>query len=91
MLLVPLLIRYGNLPEDEIFPSSVCIMLPISIVSLIAYDFPEKAVLLKALPYVAGGILGGIIALSAGNKIPVKWLHRGFGLLILLGGIQKLC
>ena len=90
ILLVPLLLRYGDLNEDEIFPSSVCIMLPVCLTSLLAYGLPDNDLLNLALPYMLGGTLGGFLAWCFGKKIPVKWLHRGFGLLLLLGGVQKL-
>ena len=90
MLLIPLLLRYGSLNEEEIFPSSVCIMLPVCLTTLLTYGLPDKNLLNPALPYMLGSTLGGLFAWFFGKKIPVKWLHRGFGLLLLLGGVQKL-
>ena len=90
MLLVPLLLRYSDLTEEEVFPSSVCVMLPVCVTSLLASGLPDQSLLSKSIPYVLGGIPGGILAWFWGKKIPVKWLHRGFGLLLLIGGVQKL-
>ena len=43
-----------------------------------------------SLPYLTGGFLGGIAAGLWGNRIPVLWLHRIFGIMILWGGIRYL-
>ena len=44
-----------------------------------------------ALPYLFGSAAGGWAAGMWGRKIPVKWLHRGLGILILWGGYRYLC
>ena len=44
-----------------------------------------------ALPYLFGSAVGGWAAGMWGRKIPVKWLHRGLGILILWGGYRYLC
>ena len=88
MVLIPLLTHTKALPEDQMFPSSVAIILPICIVSLLlsgGFDFMET------IPYLAGSVTGGILAGLLGKKIPVLWLHRGLGVLILWGGIRYLC
>ena len=90
MILVPLLVTWGKLEEDEVFPASVSVIFPICLVSLTlgsggSLPFGE------ALPYLLGGALGGIAAAITGNKIPVKWLHRFLGVLILWGGYRYLC
>lgn len=89
MVLVPLLTKFGKLEESQVFPASVSIILPVCIVSL----FTQKSAvsLTQALPYLLGSATGGIAAGFFGRKIPVKWLHRGLGALILWGGIRYLC
>ena len=88
MVLVPLLTLLTSLDEDAIFPSSICVILPICITALILS--PEIR-LGDALPWLPGSLLGGILAGKWGQRIPVKWLHRSLGLLILWGGIRYLC
>lgn len=91
MVLVPLLTMLTDIDDENIFPSSVSVILPICIVSLLisatAYPLPSE----QALPYLIGSIAGGILAGLTAKRIPVKWLHRGLGGLILWGGVRYLC
>ena len=41
-----------------------------------------------ALPYLLGGAAGGLLSSRLFQKVPVIWLRRAFGLLILYGGIK---
>lgn len=90
MLLVPMLTAAG-LEETEVFPSSVAIILPICLVSLVATAFSAPIPWREALPYLVSGAAGGAIAALYGKKVPVLWLHRFLGILILWGGIRYLC
>lgn len=91
MVLVPLLTLLTNLGDQEIFPASLSIILPICLVSLAvtALHFPIPWA--EAIPYLIGSAAGGFAAGLWGRKIPVKWLHRGLGILIIWGGIRYLC
>ncbi len=91
MLLVPLLTKLTHIPEEQVFPSSVSIILPICVVSLLFHSSDGGLPLDKAWPYLLGSIAGGILAGFLGNRIPVLWLHRILGILILWGGIRYLC
>lgn len=87
MVLVPLMTLLTDTPQDEIFSSSLAIILPICLVSLfltagIAWQ--------EALPYLVGSGLGGAAAGIWGKKIPVLWLHRALGILIIYGGLRYL-
>lgn len=88
MVLVPLLTKTG-LTQEQVFPSSVAIILPICIISLLLSGSPIPWDI--ALPYLLGSAIGGIGAGLWGKKIPVLWLHRALGLLILWGGVRYLC
>lgn len=91
MLLVPLLGKTGELKEQEVFPSSVAVILPICIVSLTVSAINGPLPWRHALPYLLGSIPGGLTAGALGKKIPVKWLHRLLGIVVLYGGIRYLC
>ncbi len=91
MVLVPMLQKSGELEENQVFPSSVAIILPLCLVSLGISSFSAPLPLKEALPYLLGSIPGGILAGLYGKKIPVKWLHRALGAMILWGGVRYLC
>ena len=87
MVLVPLL-AFTCLSQQEIFPASVAIILPICIVSLL-FLLPWDGVRLTALlPYLLGSAVGGVLCGILGKHIPVKYLHKLLGLFILWGGIR---
>lgn len=91
MVLVPLLSWLTDLEDREVFPASVCIILPVCIVSLLityrAGAVEPNTVTLYLIGSAGGGILAGLF----GKRIPTKWLHRLLGILILWGGIRYLC
>ena len=91
MVLVPLLRFLTDLDENEVFPASVSVILPVCLVSLGITAMAEPVPWLLALPYMAGSALGGIAAGFLGPRFPVKWLHRLLGLLIRWGGARDLC
>ncbi len=91
MVLVPLLSILTDTAEQDIFPASVSIIFPICIVSLSFGAIQEGLPFLQALPYLIGSIGGGILAGLTAKRIPVKWLHRTLGVLILWGGVRYLC
>ncbi|MGM9627123.1 MAG: TSUP family transporter [Faecousia sp.] len=91
MVLVPLLTLLTPISEDALFPSSVSIILPICLVTLITTALTGTVDWRQAVPYVLGSAVGGILAGKWGQKIPTAWLHRGLGILILWGGYRYLC
>ena len=90
MILVPLLTKVSKIEDRAIFPSSVCMILPICIVSLFMSVNITGIPLAMLIPYLIGSAAGGLIAGFTAKKIPTLWLHRGLGLLILWGGVQYL-
>jgi len=88
MVLVPLLVLLTDLEEGEIFPGSICVILPICLVSLALSPAGNWR---DALPFLPGSLLGGWLAGKYGSQIPVKWLHKSLGILILWGGFRYLC
>lgn len=91
MVLVPLLTILTCFRDEEIFPASISIILPICLVSLTVTAVTGSIAWRQAFPYLLGSAAGGILAGIWGKKIPVKWLHRALGILILWGGWRYLC
>ena len=91
MVLVPLLGLLTKIPEEDVFPTSISVILPICLVSLSVTAFSSPIPWQTALPYLICSAVGGILAGMLGRKIPVLWLHRLLGIMILWGGIRNLC
>ena len=91
LVLVPLLTLLTNVEEDKLFSSSISIILPICLTTIVVTAMSVGISFRPALPYLLGSVIGGLCAGKWGQKIPVCWLHRGLGLLILWGGYRYLC
>lgn len=90
MILVPLLVRKCALTQRQAFATSVAVILPLCILSSVIYFFRGGLDLTAALPYLAGGLVGGWIGGKVFQKLNMTWLRRAFALLILYGGVKAL-
>ena len=90
MILIPLLEKHTGLSEEEKFPTSIAIIAPICVISLL-YSEKWQLTFEQILPYIIGSAVGGIASGLWGRYIPTLWLHRFLGILILWGGIRFLC
>ena len=88
MVLIPLLSALAGITGADLFPNSVTVILPISLVTLSVTALGTPLPWPEAIPWMIGSAVGGILAGHFGKKIPVKWLHRVLGLLILYGGVR---
>ena len=85
MVLVPLLMGRCGLDRRRAFANSVAIILPLCVLSAGIYFAKGNLDIRTALPYLAGGLVGGWIGGKIFEKVPVVWLKRAFALLILYG------
>lgn len=88
LFLVPLLTRWCGLSERNAFATSVAIIFPLSIISVILYYQNGALPISQTIPYLIGGAIGGLIAGHIFKNMKMLWLRRAFGLLILYGGIR---
>jgi uncharacterized membrane protein YfcA len=91
MVLVPLLTLLSDLDENDIFPASVSIILPVCLISLSFSYKSDAAPAPILLVYITTSAVGGILAGILGKKLPTKWLHKFLGVIILWGGIRYIC
>ena len=90
MILVPLLVRRCGLSQRQAFATSVAIILPLCMLSSIIYYFRGGLDLTAALPYLAGGLVGGWVGGNLFRKVNMVWLKRIFALFIIYGGVKSL-
>ena len=90
MIFIPLLTRWIGVEERRAFATCVCVILPLCIASGAVYLGRAGIDLALAWPYLAGGLLGGIISGLVFQKVPTKFLRRLLALLIIYGGVRSL-
>ena len=90
MVLIPLMALLCGHRDRDLFSSSVAVILPICVVSLIVSAFSSPIPFRQSIPWMFGSAVGGYLAVKWGKKIPVLWMHRGLGLLIIYGGVRYL-
>lgn len=88
LFLVPMLTRWAKLPERKAFATSVGVILPLSAVSAVVYFLKGAMDLSIAWPYLLGGAIGGFLSGRIFKKVPVGWLRRGFGALMVYCGVK---
>ena len=89
-ILVPYLLIVCKLEKREAFATSIAITLPLCLLSSGLYMLEGTVTLLAALPYLLGGILGGLCAGHWFETIPLHWLRRFLGCVLLYSGIRGL-
>lgn len=87
-VLVPVLTRYCKLEQRQAFATSVAVILPLCALSAGVYFFRGGVDLRTALPYLIGGTVGGWAGGKWFKGIKMGWLRRGFGLLLIYGGVR---
>ena len=90
MVLVPMLIKFCGIEDKKAFSSALAIILPLSLITLFVYYQNGIFPISDALPYLLGGLIGGVLGGLLFKKTSAAFLHKFFGIIILLGGIRLL-
>ncbi len=90
LVLLPLLTRWGGLQQKSAFATCVAIILPMSCLSAAIYLWRVAPPLWQVLPYLAGGLVGGVLGGLTFRRVPVKVLRIIFGLFMLYAGVRYL-
>lgn len=88
LFLVPLFIKWTAMEEKKAFATSVAVIFPLSVVSLVVFALKGGLDLSVAWPYVLGGTAGGLLSGVLFKKLSTVWLHRLFGVLLIWGGVK---
>jgi len=91
MVLIPILELMSKNKDRTVFLSSVAVILPISMISLLSTAMCGPLPWKSSLPWLIGSATGGYLSAKWGKKIPALWLHRGLGILMIWGGLRNLC
>ncbi len=89
MLAVPLLKKSG-LDQKEAHATSIAVILPLSIISGVAYLMRGSVKIEDALPYLLPGALGAVLGAFLLKKISDKLLRKVFGVFMIWAGIRLL-
>ena len=87
-VLVPLLTGYCGLEQRKAFAASVAVILPLCLLSVAVYFMRGGLDLETAWPYLVGGTVGGWLGGKLFKGVRADWLRRGFGLLLIYGGVR---
>ncbi len=88
--LVLLLQKWAGLSEKAAFATCVAVILPVCLVSALVYFFRSALPLEEALPYLLGGLAGGLIGGRLFKNVSNLWLRRVFALFLLYGAARYL-
>ena len=89
-MLVPVLTRLCGMEQRRAFATSVAVILPLCVLSVGIYFMRGGLGLSAAWPYLVGGTVGGWLGGRLFKGVRVDWLRRGFGLLLIYGGVRYL-
>lgn len=90
MVLVPLLSRFGELPERKLYPTCVAIIFPVCLASAAVCLWKDPTVLSPALPYLLGGAIGGVLGAKLYQTVSVQWLRWLFAGFLIYAGVKYL-
>lgn len=90
MVLLPLLTKWSKLEARAAFATCVAIIFPMCCVSTAVYLYQVRPALSMVVPYLAGGVAGGLVGGLTFDKVPVRLLKAIFGLFLLYGGVRYL-
>ena len=89
-VLVPLLTGWCGMDQRRAFATSVAVILPLCTLSAVIYLFRGGLDLRAALPYLAGGLVGGWIGGKLYGRVSVKWLKWLFAGFLFYAGVKYL-
>ena len=90
MVLVPLLSGWCGMEGKRSFATCVAVILPLSAVSAAVYLLRQGFELAAALPYLLGGLAGGLVGGRLFRCISVEWLRGLFAAFLVYGGVRYL-
>ncbi len=87
-IVVPSMEKFLKLEEHKAHATAIGIILPLSIISLIIYAWESSILWNVAIITSIGGVCGGVVGAKLLGKISSVWLHRIFGLFMLVAAVR---
>lgn len=87
MIAVPMLKKLG-LEQKEAQATTICIILPLTVISCTIYLLKGFVTFSDALPYLIPGLCGSILGTAVFKKLSNKFLKRAFAVFMLWAGIK---
>lgn len=90
MVAVPAMVHILKIDEHDAHATAIAVILPLVLVSSYIYFRNGFLDLNIAGPVAAGGAVGGALGASLLNRIPSKWLHRVFGIFMIIAAVRMI-
>lgn len=89
MIAVPMLKSQG-LSQREAQANAIAIIIPVSVVSIVAYALSGNFPVMQTIPYAAAGLLGTLLGTFLLQKLKNKFLSKTFAVFMIYAGIRLL-
>ena len=89
-IVVPAMERFLNVEEHKAHATAISIILPLSLLSLVIYCWKTDVQWSIALWASAGGIAGGFVGAKLLSKLSGIWLHRIFGMFMIVAAVRMI-
>jgi uncharacterized membrane protein YfcA len=89
-IVVPAIEKFLKVETHKAHASAIAIILPLSILSTFIYG-RDVSIDWKMIIYVSiGGVIGGYVGAKFLSKISTKWLHRIFGIFMIIAAVRMI-
>ncbi len=88
--MVPCLQRILKVETHKSHATAIAIILPLSILSIVIYFGRVEILWDVVLTVSAGGLVGGYVGAKLLNKIAGNWLHRIFGIFMIIAAVRMI-
>lgn len=90
MVCVPMLQKFCGYQDKQSHATTLCVILPLSIVSSLVYIYKNDLDFVNLLLVTIGAMLGGILGAKILNKLSVKWVRVIFAIVMFLAGLKTI-
>lgn len=89
-IVVPAMERILKVEAHKAHASAIAVILPLSVISAFVYARSGESDWMQILYVSLGGMIGGFIGAKMLRKISAAWLHRIFGLFMIVAAVRMI-